>query len=82
MKENINYEEINLENLKVYSSIREDFWNKIYAEENLHGLQVEVLDSKCPKCLKFIDSKDKSCKHCGIEFSAKLVKVVKKSTIA
>lgn len=80
MKENINYEEINLENLKIYSSIREDFWNKIYAEEDLHDLQVEVLDSKCPKCSKFIDSKDKSCKHCGIEFSAKLVKIVKKST--
>lgn len=81
MKENINYEEINLENLKIYASIREEFWNKVYNEKNLHFLQIEVLDSKCPNCTKFIDSKDKECKHCGVEFSEKLVKVVKKSTV-
>lgn len=79
MKENINYEEINLENLKIYASIRENFWTKVYSDPNLHGLEVEILDSKCPSCSKFIDSKDKSCKHCGEEFTAKIVKVVKKS---
>lgn len=80
MKENINYEDINLENLKAYASIRESFWKEIFSHQDLKNLEIEILDSKCPACSKFIDSKDKICKHCGVEFTSKSVKIVKKST--
>lgn len=80
MKDTTNYEEINLENLKVYASIRIDFWNKVCANKDLENLQIKILDSKCPSCSKFIDSEDKTCKHCGVEFATKVIKTVKKST--
>ena len=76
----INYESVNLANLNIYSSLRQELWSKILEISELHSCKIEVLDSACPICKKFIDSEDKSCKYCKVVFTSKPVKTFKKVT--
>lgn len=76
----VNYEAVNLANLNIYSGLRQSLWAKILETPELHSCKIEVLDSMCPCCKKFIDSDDKSCKYCKVEFAVKPVKSFKKVT--
>lgn len=76
----INYEVVNLANLNIYSNLRQELWLKVLETPELHDCKIEVLDSACPICKKFIDSEDKSCKYCKVEFTSKPVKIFKKVT--
>lgn len=76
----INYEAVNLANLNIYSELRHKLWTLILETPKLHDCKIEVLDSACPICKKFIDSEDKSCKYCKVEFTNKPVKTFKKVT--
>lgn len=76
----INYEAVNLANLNIYSALRQELWSKILEIPELHFCKIEVLDSMCPVCKKFIDSEDKSCKYCKVVFTNKPIKSFKKVT--
>ena len=76
----VNYEVVNLANLNIYSNLRQDLWLRVLETPELHDCKIEVLDSACPICKKFIDSEDKSCKYCKVEFTTKPVKAFKKVT--
>lgn len=76
----INYEAVNLANLNIYSELRHKLWIKVLETPELHSCKIEVLDSACPICKKFIDSEDKSCKYCKVQFTTKPVKTFKKVT--
>jgi RNA polymerase sigma factor (sigma-70 family) len=76
----INYEAVNLANLNIYSLLRQELWAKVLETPKLHDCKIEVLDSMCPCCKKFIDSDDKSCRYCKVVFTTKPVKTFKKVT--
>lgn len=76
----VNYEAVNLANLNIYATLRQELWNKILEIPELHSCKIEILDSACPICQKFIDSEDKSCKYCKVIFTNKPIKTFKKVT--
>ena len=70
----ITYEEDNLKILNEIALNRALIWTFILEHSELHDIEVKMLDSPCPNCDKFVDSDEKKCPHCCIEFNTKTVK--------